>query len=165
MAYLENTNPRGEEGSNTEKDLFGQLVQDLGDALRSSSGLESEDVDLPRVLNLMETYQSNEAKWQRYAIADHSRHYTRNLVSELHRKANLFVVVWTPGRSSAIHDLAGAHCLMRILKVSLKGDFIRRALYIAGASEYANTAEEDQRRQLWRERSHIHLGQDRAPQD
>jgi len=30
------------------------------------------------------------------------------------------VLVWSPGRSSAIHDHANAHCIMKVLQGSLK---------------------------------------------
>lgn len=30
------------------------------------------------------------------------------------------ILVWTPGRGSPIHDHANAHCLMKVLKGSLK---------------------------------------------
>ncbi|KJX97233.1 cysteine dioxygenase like protein [Zymoseptoria brevis] len=64
----------------------------------------------------MSSYQSQEHDWDRYAFPDASRGYTRNLVSNINGKANLLLLVWTPGKGSPIHDHANAHCVMKILK-------------------------------------------------
>ena len=44
----------------------------------------------------------------------------RNLVDEGNGKSNLLIVVWNPDKASPIHDHADAHCVMKILKGSLK---------------------------------------------
>lgn len=113
-------------------DPFHQLVQDLSDALGPSSGLDSDDVDPLDIQRLMKGYVSNGADWARYALADPSRAYTRNLVDEGNGKSNLvitpipikswpvanldhqLVLVWSPGKSSPIHDHANAHCVMKV---------------------------------------------------
>ncbi|KMU79559.1 cysteine dioxygenase type 1 [Coccidioides immitis RMSCC 3703] len=97
-----------------------QLVQDLSDVLGPSSGLDSDDVDPMDIQRLMEGYTSNHSEWLHYALGDPSRAYTRNLVDEGNGKSNLLILVWSPGRSSPIHDHANAHCVMKILKGSLK---------------------------------------------
>ncbi|KKY36022.1 putative cysteine dioxygenase [Diaporthe ampelina] len=76
---------------------FDGLVVALKDVLGTSSGLDSKDVDLNSIMNLME----------------------RNLVDEGNGKSNLLVLVWTPGKGSAIHDHGNAHCVMKILRGSL----------------------------------------------
>jgi cysteine dioxygenase len=101
-------------------DEFHRLVRALSDVLGPSSGISSDDVDEKDLINLMEQYTSEESQWQRYAFADRSRNYTRNLVDEGNGKSNLLVVVWNPGRGSPIHDHADAHCVMKILKGSLR---------------------------------------------
>ena len=68
----------------------------------------------------MANYISCEPEWQQYAFADASRNYTRNLVDEGNGKSNLLIVVWNPAKGSPIHDHADAHCVMKILKGSLK---------------------------------------------
>ncbi|EEH45268.2 cysteine dioxygenase [Paracoccidioides brasiliensis Pb18] len=122
MPYLEN-------GISTPPlDAFHKLVDDLSAALGTSSGLDSDDVDPLDIQKLMEGYTSNEREWERYAFADASRAYTRNLVDEGNGKSNLLILVWSPGKASAIHDHANAHCVMKassdwlpyILKGSLR---------------------------------------------
>ncbi|KAL1989338.1 hypothetical protein VTN96DRAFT_100 [Rasamsonia emersonii] len=101
-------------------DAFEKLVEELSAALGPSSGLDSDDVDPLDIQRLMEKYTSNEAEWGRYAFGDPSKTYTRNLVDEGNGKSNLLILVWTPGKGSAIHDHANAHCVMKVLKGSLK---------------------------------------------
>ncbi|RAO64342.1 uncharacterized protein BHQ10_000354 [Talaromyces amestolkiae] len=116
MPYLK-SDP--EQASNNDN-AFEKLVQDLSAALGPSSGLDSEDVDPHDIERLMEKYVSDETEWGVYAMSDVSRNYTRNLVDEGNGKSNLLILVWSPGRESAIHDHANAHCVMKILKGSLK---------------------------------------------
>lgn len=101
-------------------DEFHRLVKALSDVLGPSSGIDSADVDENVLISLMNGYISDEAQWKQYAFADPSRNYTRNLVDEGNGKSNLLIVVWNPGRSSPIHDHANAHCVMKLLKGSLK---------------------------------------------
>ena len=101
-------------------DPFRSLVKALSDVLGPSSGIDSADVDADDLINLMSHYTSLESHWQEYAFADSSRNYTRNLVDEGNGKSNLLIVVWNPGKGSPIHDHANAHCVMKILKGSLK---------------------------------------------
>ncbi|KAI6086244.1 RmlC-like cupin domain-containing protein [Hypoxylon rubiginosum] len=98
---------------------FDQLVKDIKDVLGPSKGLKSEDVDVEDLSHIMERYISNQDDWTRYAMANPDMAYTRNLVDEGNGKANLLVLVWTPGKASPIHDHGNAHCLMKILKGSL----------------------------------------------
>ncbi|KAM5441224.1 Cysteine dioxygenase [Microsporum ferrugineum] len=104
------------------KDAFHKLVEDLSAVLGPSSGLDSDDVDPMDIQKLMEGYVSNPQEWQRYALADTSRAYTRNLVDEGNGKSNLLILVWNPGRSSPIHDHANAHCVMKVLHGTLRED-------------------------------------------
>jgi cysteine dioxygenase len=127
---------------NTEKSVvaFEQLVEDLSAALGPSSGLDSDDVDPMNIQLLMERYISNQEEWGPYALGDASRGYTRNLIDEGNGKSNLvsrssilypspddsvsnrfpdsdlnqLILVWSPGKSSAIHDHANAHCVMKV---------------------------------------------------
>jgi cysteine dioxygenase len=101
-------------------DPFHCLVKSLSDVLGPSSGINSADVNPQDLINLMSIYTSNEKDWLNYALADSSRNYTRNLVDKGNGKSNLLIVVWNPGKGSPIHDHADAHCVMKILKGSLK---------------------------------------------
>ncbi|KAF8418212.1 RmlC-like cupin domain-containing protein [Tirmania nivea] len=101
---------------------FDDLVNDIRSVLGSSSGIDSDDVDVKDLMNLMGSYSSEESHWKEYALGDPSRSYTRNLVDEGNGKANLLILVWSPGKGSLIHDHANAHCIMKILKGSLVED-------------------------------------------
>ncbi|KAJ5084595.1 hypothetical protein NUU61_009174 [Penicillium alfredii] len=101
-------------------DAFEKLVQDLSAALGPSSGLDSEDVDPVKIQRFMEDYVSKSGEWGPYAFGDLSRTYTRNLIDEGNGKSNLLILVWSPGKGSAIHDHANAHCVMKILKGKLQ---------------------------------------------
>ncbi len=101
-------------------DPFHSLVKALSDVLGPSSGIDSADVDPKDLMNLMSNYKSSSPEWQQYAFADSNHNYTRNLVDEGNGKSNLLIVVWNPGKGSPIHDHADAHCVMKILKGSLR---------------------------------------------
>ncbi|KAJ0115328.1 hypothetical protein J7T55_012605 [Diaporthe amygdali] len=98
---------------------FDDLVLNLKDVLGPSSGLDSKDVDLNSIMDLMEKYDATEKGWVEFAMADPELAYTRNLVDEGNGKSNLLVLVWTPGKGSPIHDHGNAHCVMKILRGSL----------------------------------------------
>jgi cysteine dioxygenase len=68
---------------------FDELVKALKEALGPSSGLTSDDVDVEYLTRLMKGYESKEEDWQKYAMGDASRGYTRNLVDEGNGKSNL----------------------------------------------------------------------------
>jgi len=79
-------------GKKEPVDAFHRLISDLSRILGPSSGLNSEDVDVQKLHNLMEQYTSNEEEWSKYAFSDFSRGYTRNLVDEGNGKSNLVSV-------------------------------------------------------------------------
>jgi hypothetical protein len=68
---------------------FDELVLSIKDILGPSSGLTSDDVDVQDLENIMNAYQSDVEDWSKFALADPSRGYTRNLVDEGNGKANL----------------------------------------------------------------------------
>jgi cysteine dioxygenase len=70
-------------------DGFHTLVSDLSCILGPSSGIDSDDVDPKELHTVMEHYFSNEIEWEKYALADGSRSYTRNLVDKGNGKSNL----------------------------------------------------------------------------
>lgn len=94
---------------------FGRLIDRLR-AVLGTSGLASDDVDVNQVRRIMEDYTLDESDWSRFALLDITRGYTRNGVVNINGNANLLVLVWSPGKGSAIHDHANAHCCMKILK-------------------------------------------------
>ena len=68
---------------------FDDLVQALKDVLGPSSGLDSKDVDLNSIMDLMREYDAKENGWVSFAMADADLPYTRNLVDEGNGKSNL----------------------------------------------------------------------------
>ncbi|KAL4911242.1 hypothetical protein BDW74DRAFT_6587 [Aspergillus multicolor] len=120
MPYLKSGSTSSSDAGISPTNAFEELVQDLSIALGPSSGLDSDDVDPLDIQRLMELYTSNEENWIHYALGDTHKSYTRNLIDEGNGKSNLLILVWSPGRGSAIHDHANAHCVMKILKGSLQ---------------------------------------------
>ncbi|KAI5967219.1 hypothetical protein KGF57_000434 [Candida theae] len=98
---------------------FYKLIMDLKQLL-AGKGLSSEDIDVEKVTELMENYKSSDDDWSHLALHDETRNYSRNGVINLNGNANLLILVWSPGKSSAIHDHANAHCCMKILKGELR---------------------------------------------
>jgi len=107
----------------SKPDAFHTLVEDLSKMLGPTSGIDSADVDPKELQSLMEEYVSNPSEWQKYALGDPSRPYTRNLVDKGNGKSNLvlthldrfvllealtnlqqLILVWTPGKGSPIHE-------------------------------------------------------------
>ena len=72
-----------------ESDRFHDLVMALKEALGPCSGLTSGDVDVGYLTRLMTEYSANDKGWEKYAMGDSSRGYTRNLVDEGNGKSNL----------------------------------------------------------------------------
>jgi len=77
-------------------------------------GLDSDQVNVSRVMTLMSNYTSNASDWEKYAHFDPTR-YTRNLVDDGNGEFNLLVLAWGKDHQSSIHDHAGSHCVMKIL--------------------------------------------------
>jgi cysteine dioxygenase len=99
---------------------FNGLVASINKVLGPSNGIDSAGVNVQDLQDAMLAYTSCEADWSKFALADASRAYTRNLVDNCNGKSNLLILVWNPGKSSPIHDHANAHCVMKILKGTLK---------------------------------------------
>lgn len=76
-----------------ESHHFDDLVRALKDVLGPSSGLDSKDVDLNSIMDLMEKYDAGEEGWVPFAMADSKIPYTRNLVDEGNGKSNLVSLI------------------------------------------------------------------------
>ncbi|KAL2826854.1 RmlC-like cupin domain-containing protein [Aspergillus cavernicola] len=120
MPYLESGSTYSSDSGKPPSNAFEELVQKLSIALGPSSGLDSADVNPLDIQRLMEQYTSNAEDWLPFALDDSNKSYTRNLIDEGNGKSNLLILVWSPGRGSAIHDHANAHCVMKILKGTLQ---------------------------------------------
>lgn len=94
---------------------LGDLINSLK-SLLNGQGLSSLDIDIEEIQRLMESYESKESDWSMFAHHDSSRNYTRNGIININGNANLLLLCWSPGKGSAIHDHANAHCCMKILK-------------------------------------------------
>lgn len=101
-------------------DSFNGLVASINKILGPSNGIDSAGVNVQDLQDAMSAYSSREADWSKYALSDPSRAYTRNLVDNCNGKSNLLILVWCPGKGSPIHDHANAHCVMKVLKGTLK---------------------------------------------
>lgn len=99
---------------------FDSLVASINKILGPSNGIDSAGVNVQDLQDAMLSYSSCEDDWSKYALSDPSRAYTRNLVDNCNGKSNLLILVWSPGKSSPIHDHANAHCVMKVLKGTLK---------------------------------------------
>ncbi|KAL6231161.1 hypothetical protein BDW75DRAFT_221012 [Aspergillus navahoensis] len=120
MPYLDSGSTSSSDAGNSPRNAFEELVQDLSRALGPSSGLDSDDIDPLDIQRLMQLYTCNPEDWLPYALGDANKSYTRNLIDEGNGKSNLLILVWSPGRGSAIHDHANAHCVMKVLKGTLQ---------------------------------------------
>lgn len=79
----------------------------------------AQTANVPLLTALLRGYVSDSREWSKYAIANPSKQYTRNLVRQVPGLFNLLLLVWTPGQKSPVHDHADAHCLMKVLKGEL----------------------------------------------
>lgn len=106
--------------SNIDLDKFEQLVNDIKVVLGPTNGID--DIDVDHLMKIMKEYDptSCEDEWNKYALNDPSRNYTRNGVDDINKKANLLILVWNPQRGSMIHDHANAHCIVKLLKGRLR---------------------------------------------
>lgn len=96
------------------------LVSEIKKILGPSSGINADDVDTETLMDTLRQYQSQRSDWEKYAFENFEVAYTRNGVDTINSKANLLVLVWTPGKGSAIHDHANAHCIVKMLQGSLR---------------------------------------------
>ncbi|KAI5814701.1 RmlC-like cupin domain-containing protein [Pyronema omphalodes] len=103
-----------------DNNRFLALRDEINRILGPSSGIDSNDVSVDDIMNAMKQYISSEKDWNSFALSDPSRNYTRNFVDHGNGKANLLLLVWNPGKASLPHDHAGAHCIMKVLKGSLR---------------------------------------------
>lgn len=76
-------------GSPVPLDAFSTLVKDINSILGPCNGIDSAGVDVGELKGAMAAYTSNDEEWERYAFADYSRAYTRNLVDRGNGKSNL----------------------------------------------------------------------------
>ncbi|KAI9024333.1 RmlC-like cupin domain-containing protein [Phycomyces nitens] len=105
--------------SSNESTLTG-LVNDIHKVLGPDQGLDSKDIDAGEIIRLMEQYSSNSKDWAKYAMFDHSRAYTRNLIDDGNGKFNLMILAWSKDQQSPIHNHSGSHCIMKILDGELQ---------------------------------------------
>lgn len=108
------------DGSDHEATHFEELIDDIKRILGPSSGIDAADVDTVSLMGTLKQYVSQRSDWQHFAFEDNSMAYTRNGVDTINSKANLLVLVWTPGKGSAVHDHANAHCIVKVLQGSLR---------------------------------------------
>ena len=97
---------------------FKELVKVIKGELADKGLDELSQEEIEKLRNIMESYESKEEEWMDNANYDQYR-YTRNLVDDGNGKYNLIVMAWNTEQKSPIHDHAGSHCIMKILKGTL----------------------------------------------
>ncbi len=86
---------------------FGHLVEKIKHYL-GENGIDDAAVDKEELIMILKGFDSKMPEWKEYMRPDFSRSYTRNLVDDCNSCANLYMLCWTPGQSSLIHDHSGA---------------------------------------------------------
>lgn len=99
---------------------FEHLIADIKKILGPTSGLDSDEIDVNELMDRIEQYKSCEDDWKKYAFVDDQVGYTRNGVDDVNHKANLLILCWNPGKGSKVHDHANAHCIVKMLKGTLR---------------------------------------------
>jgi len=62
----------------------------------------------------------DESDWERYALVDPNKSYTRNLIATDHETFTLLLLCWTPGHASPVHDHPCDGCWLRVLRGSVR---------------------------------------------
>ena len=96
-------------GSPDPIDGFHKLVDQINDVLGPCNGIDSAGIDVDELKRVMAKYSSNEADWERYAFADYTRGYTRNLVDNCNGKSNLVSISSTSSLPLTEHMLTSTH--------------------------------------------------------
>lgn len=128
----------------SQLDPFHTLVAEIKAYLGTSSGIDSEDIDVEYVKGLMAKYTSNPADWRRYARVDKSKNYTRNCVENINGKANILILVWNPQKGSPVHDHANAHCIMKVLAGRLREEIFSMPNTSSPSTSPSSTSTETQ---------------------
>lgn len=68
---------------------FQALISEINRILGPCNGIDSEGIDVEELKTAMTNYDSNESDWTKFAFADPTRAYTRNLVDRGNGKSNL----------------------------------------------------------------------------
>lgn len=58
--------------------------------------------------------------WQKYALFDKNKPYTRNLISTDHETYTLLLLCWNPGQESPIHDHPCDGCWLQVLEGGIR---------------------------------------------
>lgn len=103
-----------------EDNDFERLIDQLKAVLGTEKLLTSKDIDHEQLKQLFRDYTSNEEHWRKFVQHDPSRSYTRNGIENINGNANLLLLVWEPGKGLFIHDHANAHCIVKVLKGTVR---------------------------------------------
>ena len=81
--------------SNEVPQSLNHLVELIYNELGSDKGLTSKDVNVDKIIRLIQEYKSEESEWASYALFDKSRSYTRNLLDDGNgQHYNLMILCW-----------------------------------------------------------------------
>jgi len=82
--------------------------------LRKRENNEPGTVNDP-VARLFRQTNISPCDWQKYALFDKNKQYTRNLISTDHETYTLLLLCWNPGQESPIHDHPCDGCWLKVL--------------------------------------------------
>ncbi|CAH8554037.1 unnamed protein product [Schistosoma turkestanicum] len=92
----------------------------LKDLIQTIRGLFDEDqVDVNKVQTVLENFECDFSEWEKYIFFNKTG-YTRNLIDEGNGKYNLLLLCWNKNEGTGVHDHAGSHCFVKIIKGQLK---------------------------------------------
>jgi len=102
-----------------------QDIQDFVDRIPAAVQLRKTENIEPGTLNdpvaqLFERSDLRQQTWQKYAIFDDTKPYTRNLISTDHETYTLLLLCWNPEQESPIHDHPCDGCWLRVLEGDIR---------------------------------------------
>ncbi|KAI3406899.2 hypothetical protein KGF56_000191 [Candida oxycetoniae] len=83
-----------------------QLIDSLREIL-GGHGLSSEDIDINKIKQIMESYKSDPADWSQFALHDPLKSYSRNGVVNINGNANLLILILQGELTESLYKLDG----------------------------------------------------------
>lgn len=90
------------------------FVDRIPEAVRKTENIEPGAFDDP-VARLFRRSDLPPHAWQKYALFDNTKPYTRNLISTDHETYTLLLLCWNPEQESPIHDHPCDGCWLQVL--------------------------------------------------
>jgi cysteine dioxygenase len=103
--------------------------------LRKTENIEPGASDDP-VAKLFRRSDLPHHAWQKYALFDNNKPYTRNLISTDHETYTLLLLCWNPEQESPIHDHPCDGCWLQVLEGGVREVRYDRQLNRVSQNEY-----------------------------